>query len=110
MRVLHHPLHLAHVIQENPRQRPVKRKLTPPEIPDHMDQEVEKLIDQAKITTTAQFYDKDWKDGLTEIGANPESPVKKTHVMWSNILKLVLGSTCQENGRESRLTATRDRK
>ena len=43
------------------------------------------MIDQARITTTTQFYDKDWKDGLTEIGATPESPVKKTQVMWSDI-------------------------
>ena len=44
-KTLRRALHLAHVVQENSRQRPVKRKLTPPEIPDHADQEVEKMID-----------------------------------------------------------------
>ena len=66
-KVLSHTIHLAYVVQKNSRQRPVKRKLTPPEIPNHVDQEVEKLINQVRLTTTAQFYDKDWKDGLTEV-------------------------------------------
>ena len=44
------------------------------------------MIDRARLTTAAQFYDKDWKDGLTEVRANPEPLAKKNCVMWSNIL------------------------
>ena len=32
------------------------------------DPELERLVNRARLTTTAQFYDKDKKAGLTEIG------------------------------------------
>ena len=32
------------------------------------DPELEQLVSRARLTTTVQFYDKDKKDGLTEIG------------------------------------------
>ena len=50
-----------------------------------MDQEVEKLIDQARLTIAAQIYDKDWKEGLTEVRTNSEPLAKKTCIRWSNI-------------------------
>ena len=54
-----HTLQLAHVVQEKPKLRTIKRKLTPLEPQGQVDQEVEKLIDQARLTTAAHFYKKD---------------------------------------------------
>ena len=43
-----------------------------PKISDSEDQELERMVNRARITTTVQFYVKDKKEGLTEIG-----PVKQ---------------------------------
>ena len=45
VKVSPHTLYLAHVVQEKPQSRQVKRKLTLLEPQGHVDQEVEKLID-----------------------------------------------------------------
>ena len=71
-----HTLQLALVLQEKLKLRTIKRKLTQLEPQGQVDWDVEKLIDRARLTTAAQFYDKDWKDGLTEVGANPEPPLR----------------------------------
>ena len=54
------PPHTLHVIQqEKPREKKLKKMLvqTPRQVEE--DPEVEWLINQARLTTTAQFYDKD---------------------------------------------------
>ena len=84
-KVLPHTLQMAHVVQEKPKLRTIKRKLTLLELQFQVDQEVEKLIDQARLTTAAQIYDKDWKEGLTEVGTNPKPPANKTCIRSSNI-------------------------
>ena len=42
-------------------------------------------MNRARITTAAQFYDRDEKEGLMEIGAENEPPAKKIHITWSSI-------------------------
>ena len=44
-------------------------------------------MNRARITTAAQFYNKDEKEGLTEIGAVKEPPAKKMRITLSNILQ-----------------------
>ena len=46
---------------------------------------MEKMVNRARINTVAQFYNRDEKEGLTEIGAETEPLAKKTHIVWSNI-------------------------
>ena len=46
---------------------------------------MEQIVNRAKITTAAQFYDKDEKEGLTEIGVEIEPLAKKTRIFWSDI-------------------------
>ena len=63
------PPHTLHVIQqEKPREKKLKKMLvqTPRQVEE--DPELERLINQARLATTAQFYDRDEKAGLTEIG------------------------------------------
>ena len=56
-----------------------------PTVYDPEDWEIGQMVNQARITTVAQFYDKDKKEGLTEIGAEIELLAKKTHIFWSDI-------------------------
>ena len=56
-----------------------------PTLADSEDREMEWMVNRARITTAAQFYDRDKKEGLTEIGAETEPPAKKTRIVWSNI-------------------------
>ena len=48
-----------------------------PTLSDSEDQELERMVNQARITTTAQFYIEDKKEGLTEIGLVKQSPAKR---------------------------------
>ena len=52
---------------------------------DLEDREMERMVNRARIMTAAQFYDKDEKEGLTEIGGENEPPAKKMHITWSSI-------------------------
>ena len=47
-----------------------------PTLSDSEDQEMERMVNQARITTIVQFYVKDKKEGLTEIGPVKEPPPK----------------------------------
>ena len=63
------PPHTLHVIQqEKPREKKPKEMLVQTPRQEEEDPELERLVNQARLTTTAQFYDKDKKAGLTEIG------------------------------------------
>ena len=53
--------------EEKPREKESKKMLVQPPRQDEEDPELERLVSQARLTTTAQFYDRDKKDGLTEI-------------------------------------------
>ena len=46
---------------------------------------MERMVNRARITTAAQFYVKDNKEGLTEIGPVKEPPAKKLCITLSNI-------------------------
>ena len=52
-----------------------------PTLDDSEDREMERLVNRARITMVAQFYNRDEKEGLTEIGADIEPPAKKTHIV-----------------------------
>ena len=54
--------------QEKPREKKSKKMLVQTPWQDEEDPELEQLVSQARLTTTEQFYDKDNKAGLTEIG------------------------------------------
>ena len=56
-----------------------------PTISDSEDQGMERMVNQARITTAAQFYIKDDKEGLMEIGPVKEPPAKKMCITLSNI-------------------------
>ena len=56
-----------------------------PTLSEPEDQEVERMVSRARITTTVQFYDRDKKEGLTEIGAVKKPPAKKMHIKLSHI-------------------------
>ena len=63
------PPHTLHMIQqEKPREKKPKKMLVQTPRQEEEDPELERLVNQARLTTTAQFYDKDEKAGLTEIG------------------------------------------
>ena len=65
-----------HVIQqEKLREKKSKKMLVQTPRQDKEGPELERLVNQARLTTTAQFYDKDKKAGLTEIGPTL-SPMK----------------------------------
>ena len=46
---------------------------------------MEKMVNRARITTAAQFYDRDEKEGLMEIGTVKEPLAKKMHIILSSI-------------------------
>ena len=56
-----------------------------PMLSESEDREVERMVSRVRIMTTAQFYDRDKKEGLTEIRAVKEPPAKKMHITLSNI-------------------------
>ena len=73
------PPHTLHVIQqEKQREKKSKKMLVQTPRQDKEDSELEQLFNQARLMTTAQFYDKDEKAGLTEIGPTglPTSEVR----------------------------------
>ena len=43
------------------------------------------MVNRARLTTTAQFYDKDNQEGLTLIGTEVEPPPKNTWILWMDI-------------------------
>ena len=43
------------------------------------------MVNRARITTAAQFYDRDEKEGLTEIGIAKEPPAKIMFITLSSI-------------------------
>ena len=62
-----------------------KKMTFQPTLSDSEDQEIERMVNRARITTAAQFYDRDEKEGLTEIGAENDPPAKKMHITQSSI-------------------------
>ena len=63
------PPHTLHVIQqEKLRKKKSKEMLGQTPRQEEEDPELEQLMNQARLTTRVQFYDKDKKAGLTEIG------------------------------------------
>ena len=46
---------------------------------------MERMVNWARITTAAQFYVKDKKEGLMEIGPVKEPPAKKMRITLSSI-------------------------
>ena len=62
------PPHTLHVIQqEKPREKKIKKMLVQNPRQEEEDLELEQLVDWARLTTAAQFYDKNEKAGLVEI-------------------------------------------
>ena len=63
------PPHTLHVIQqEKLKRKETKETSGQTSRQEEEDPELERLVNRARLTTTAQFYDKDEKAGLTEIG------------------------------------------
>ena len=63
------PPHTLHVIQQDkPREKKPKEMLVQTPRQEEEDSELEQLVNQARLTTTAQFYNKNEKAGLIEIG------------------------------------------
>ena len=55
-----HTLHLSNVVQqENQRRRTFKKMTFQPTLSNSEDQEMERMVNQARITMVAQFYDRD---------------------------------------------------
>ena len=63
------PPHTLHVIQqEKPKKKEPREMVVHVSRQEEEDPELERLVSRARLTTAAQFYDKDDKAGLTEIG------------------------------------------
>ena len=56
-----------------------------PTLDDSEDREMERMVNRARITMAAQFYNRDKKERLTEIGAEIKLLAKKTCSIWLNI-------------------------
>ena len=84
--VLPHTLHITTLVQqENQRRKGFKKMSFQPTLSDSEDPELERMVNRARLTTTAQFYVKDKNEGLTDIGPVKELPAKKIGITLSNI-------------------------
>ena len=78
-----HTLHITTLVQqENQRRKRVKEMSSQLTLSDPEDLELERMVDWARLTTTAQFYVKNKNNGLKEIG--PTTPLVAKQKGWKS--------------------------